>query len=91
MHIGQVDRQLTMLRKAGHLTGIVGIALGQFTGFDMNARITIVDLLRDHLERLNVPIVGGLPLGHGREPLSVPIGCMATLDAAAETLTISHE
>jgi muramoyltetrapeptide carboxypeptidase len=91
MHIGQVDRQLTMLRKAGRLDGVTGIALGQFTGFDMNASITIVDLLRDHLERMGVPIVGGLPLGHGREPLSVPIGCMATLDAAAGTLTVSRE
>jgi muramoyltetrapeptide carboxypeptidase len=90
MHIGQVDRQLTMLRKAGHLNGVAGIALGQFTGFDVNARMTIVDLLRDHLERLGVPIVGGLPLGHGRDPLSVPIGCMATIDAGAGTLTVSR-
>lgn len=90
MHIGQVDRQLTMLRKGGHLDGIVGIALGQFTGFDMTASITVVDLLRDHLERLSVPIVGGLPLGHGRAPLSVPVGCVATLDAAAGTLTVSR-
>jgi muramoyltetrapeptide carboxypeptidase len=88
MQIGQVDRQLTMLRKAGHLHGVAGVALGQFTGFDMNASITIVDLLRDHLERLGVPILGGLPLGHGREPLAVPIGCMATLDAANRMMTV---
>lgn len=77
-----------MLRKAGHLNGVAGVALGQFTGFDMNASITIVDLLRDHLERLGVPILGGLPLGHGREPLAVPIGCMATLDAANRMMTV---
>lgn len=91
MHVGQVDRRLTMLRKAGHLNGIAGIALGQFTGFDPNASVPIVDLLRDHLERFGVPTVGGLPLGHGREPLSVPIGCMAALDAAAGTLTVSRQ
>jgi muramoyltetrapeptide carboxypeptidase len=90
MHVGQVDRQLTMLRKAGHLNGIAGIALGQFTGFDPNASVPIVDLLRDHLERLGVPIVGGLLLGHGHEPLSVAIGCMATLDADAGTLAVSR-
>ena len=91
MHVGQVDRQLTMLRKAGRLNGVAGVAVGQFTGFNPNASVPIVDLLRDHLERLGVPTVGGLPLGHGREPLSVPIGCMATLDAAAGTLTVSWE
>jgi muramoyltetrapeptide carboxypeptidase len=88
MQIGQVDRQLTMLRKAGHLDGIAGVALGQFTGFDPNASIPIVDLLRDHLQRLSVPVLGGLPLGHGREPLSVPIGGMATLEAASGALAV---
>ncbi|MFX8266482.1 hypothetical protein ABTL47_19230, partial [Acinetobacter baumannii] len=34
MGVGQVDRLLTMLRKAGHLDGVVGVALGQFTGFE---------------------------------------------------------
>jgi muramoyltetrapeptide carboxypeptidase len=28
MYLGQVDRQLTMLRKGGHLRGVAGIALG---------------------------------------------------------------
>ena len=34
MFLGQVDRQLTMLRKAGHLDGVAGIAVGQFTDFE---------------------------------------------------------
>jgi muramoyltetrapeptide carboxypeptidase LdcA involved in peptidoglycan recycling len=46
-------------------------------------------LLRDHLERLNVPILGGLPLGHGTEPHSVPIGAVATLDASSGDLAIT--
>jgi muramoyltetrapeptide carboxypeptidase len=33
MYLGQVDRQLTMLRKGGHLDGVAGVALGQFTQF----------------------------------------------------------
>ncbi len=62
MHLGQVDRQLTMLRKAGHLKGLAGVAVGQFTGFKPNGTFTIIDLLRDHLGQLGVPILGGLPL-----------------------------
>lgn len=87
MYLGQVDRQLTMLRKGGHLDGLAGIAVGQFTGFEMNRRFTIVDLLRDHLGTLCVPILGGLPLGHGDIPLSFPVGAMACLDTASRTLT----
>jgi muramoyltetrapeptide carboxypeptidase len=88
MYLGRVDRQLTMLRKGGHLRGITGVAVGQFTKFSPSKGITIVELLRDHLSRLGVPILGGLPFGHGPEPLSVPLGAGATIDAAARTLTI---
>ncbi|GAC1040375.1 S66 peptidase family protein [Rhizobium sp. No.120] len=34
MYRGQVDRQMTMLRKAGHLDGLAGVAIGQFTDFE---------------------------------------------------------
>jgi len=88
LYLGQVDRQLTMLRNAGHLDGIVGVALGQFTNFRPSKGITIVGLLRDRLSRLNVPILGGLPLGHGDQPATVPLGAMATLDATAGTLVV---
>jgi muramoyltetrapeptide carboxypeptidase len=83
---GAIDRPLTMLRKAGHFDGIAGIAIGQFTNFDFD----IVELLRDHLNYLNMPILGGLPLGHGAEPLSVPIGAIAKLDTFSRKLTIAR-
>ncbi|MBO1908648.1 LD-carboxypeptidase [Microvirga sp. 3-52] len=81
MYLGQVDRQLTMLRKGGHLRGVAGIALGQFTDFKPSGALTIVDLLRDHLAPLNVPILGGLPLGHGKSSQRIPLGCHTVLDA----------
>jgi muramoyltetrapeptide carboxypeptidase len=84
-HPGEIDRHLTMLREARHLERLAGIAVGQFTNFEFD----IVALLRDHLHRLNVPILGGLPLGHGAEPHSVPIGAMATIDADSRELTVS--
>lgn len=62
----------------------------QFTNFKPSSGITIIDLLRDHLGDLNVPILGGLPLGHGYSPLSVPIGSMAILDTAARKLIIEQ-
>lgn len=88
LYLGQVDRQLTMLRNGGHLDGIAGIAVGQFTKFNPSKGITIIGLLRDHLSRLGVPILGGLPLGHGDHPAIVPLGAAAVLDAKAGTLTI---
>jgi muramoyltetrapeptide carboxypeptidase len=87
MYLGQVDRQLTMLRKAGHLAGLAGVALGQFTGFQPSDTFTIIDLLREHLDPLRVPVLGGLPLGHGDEPLSTLVGVTAILDTTSKELT----
>ena len=88
LYLGQVDRHLTMLRKGGHLNGVKGVAIGQFTSFKPSKGITIVSLLHDHLSRLDVPILGGLPLGHGNHPATVPLGATATLDTAAHALIV---
>lgn len=87
LYLGQVDRQLTTLRKAGHLDGITGVAVGQFTKFKPSKGITIIELLRDHLSRLEAPILGGLPLGHGQNPSTVLVGAATVLDTQTHTLT----
>lgn len=91
--LGHIDRQLTMLRNAGHLDGIVGVAVGRFTdcgpGVDEPADWSLLDLLAEHLGRWGVPVLGGLPLGHGPDPASVPIGTAATLDVSAGLLTVA--
>ena len=89
MFLGQVDRQLTMLRKAGHLDGVAAVAVGQFTDFKSSGSLTIVDLLRDHFSALGVPVLGGLPLGHGKGSLCIPMGCPTRLDADSRQLKIT--
>lgn len=90
--LGHIDRQLTMLTNAGHLRGLRGVAIGQYTRCEPDASTqgswTVLDVLRDRLGRLDVPILGGLPIGHGDHPLAVPIGTVATMDADAGTLTV---
>jgi muramoyltetrapeptide carboxypeptidase len=86
LRFGQLDRMLTMLRKARHFDGIAGIAIGQFTDCASGA----IGLLRDQLSALGVPILGGLPLGHGATPLIVPVGPEAQLDADRGVLTMDY-
>lgn len=88
LYRGQVDRQMTMLRKAGHLDGLAGVAIGQFTDFEFDRRYSVIDILREHLAELGVPVLGGLPLGHGNSPASILLGAVAELDAEAGTLAI---
>ena len=87
--LGHIDRHLTRLINSGALQGVRAIAVGQFIGFKESNGWSIVDVLRDRLGLLNVPILGGLPLGHGAQPVAVPVGVPAVLDCEAGTLTVS--
>jgi muramoyltetrapeptide carboxypeptidase len=84
----KVDRMLTHLRRAGLLDGLAGVAVGQFTGCADGWAVDIADVITDRLGGLGVPMLGGLPVGHGVGQLSVPVGVPATLDATAGTLTV---
>ncbi len=87
--LGHIDRHLTRLLKTGCLDGVVGIAIGQFTGFSPSRGWTVVDVLRDRLASVEVPILGGLPLGHGPNAIALPVGTEAILDADQGTLTVT--
>jgi muramoyltetrapeptide carboxypeptidase len=87
--LGQVDRQLSHLIRAGAFAGVRAVAVGLFTGFDglVDRDWTLTDVLTDHLCTLGVPVLADLPIGAGHPP--VPIGAPAILDATEATLSIS--
>jgi muramoyltetrapeptide carboxypeptidase len=85
----KVDRMLTHLRRSGALSGVAGVAVGQFTDCADGWKIPIADVLLERLGDLGVPILGGLPVGHGSEQLTVPVGVPAVLDVANGTLTVT--
>ena len=95
LRLGHIDRQLTMLINTGIIRNVVGVVIGQYTdcgaGTDptTNVKCTEIDILRDRFGHLGVPILGGLPIGHGKNPIALPIGTMSTLDADAGTLTVT--
>jgi muramoyltetrapeptide carboxypeptidase len=88
--IGGIDGTLTQLRRSGCLDGVKGVAIGQFihSAEPIPGKWSAIDVLYDQLGNLGAPVLGGLPIGHGPHPLTVPLGTMATLDTKARTLTI---
>jgi muramoyltetrapeptide carboxypeptidase len=88
--IGRIDRTLTQLLRSGCLEGVKGVAVGQFirSAEPKPGKWSIIDVLQDQLSSLGVPVLGGLPIGHGPCPLTVPLGTIARLDTAARTLTV---
>ena len=85
----KVDRMLTQLRRAGALAGVVGFAVGQFTRCTDEWPVTVAEVLAERLGDRGVPVLGGLPVGHGFGQLTVPLVVPATLDVAAGTLTVA--
>jgi muramoyltetrapeptide carboxypeptidase len=94
-----VDGQLVQLQQAGKLDGIVGVVVGEMHKSDWGdlrpvsdwARSrSIEDVLEERLEPLGVPVLYGLPLGHGKHLAALPLGVTCTLDADARTLTVDE-
>jgi muramoyltetrapeptide carboxypeptidase len=79
----QVDRALGQLLRSGWLDGVAGIAIGQFT----DSPAPVAGVLAERLGPLGVPVLGGLPAGHGDQQTAVGLGVPAVLDADAGTLT----
>jgi muramoyltetrapeptide carboxypeptidase len=88
--LGFIDRQLTQLLRSGALRGLRAIALGRFPGYEdhIDRGWTLLDVVADRLADLEVPILGGLELGHGADPLATVLGTHSHLDADAGTLTV---
>jgi muramoyltetrapeptide carboxypeptidase len=85
----RVDRMLVQLKRAGWFDGVAGVAVGQFTlCHDDGPTPSVSQVLTEQLGVLGVPVVGGLPIGHGPEQVAVGLGVPAVLDADRGTLTV---
>lgn len=88
----RVDRLLVQLLRAGAFHDAAGFVIGNATGWDRDTQsppaMRIEDLWRDLIVPLGKPAIHGFPFGHEPNPLTLPLGCMAELDADARTLTV---
>jgi muramoyltetrapeptide carboxypeptidase len=94
-----IDGNLVQLMHAGKLDSVVGVVVGDMEKCDWGdlrpvsdwARSrSIEDVLEERLEPLGVPVLYGLPLGHGKHLAALPLGVTCTLDADARTLTVDE-
>lgn len=85
----RIDRSLVQLRRSGWFDGVVGVAVGQFTDcVAAEPGPTAPQVLAEQLGTLGIPVVGGLPIGHGTQQTAVGLGVSAVLDADAGMLTV---
>jgi muramoyltetrapeptide carboxypeptidase len=81
----RIDRMLTTLAAGGHLDRIGAILLGEFTACDPGPDgVRIEDVLCDCLATRGIPVVAGLPIGHGARNEPVMLGSIANVEARKE-------
>jgi len=84
----RLDRMLTQLLLSDRLNGLAGLVIGQMVDCGNNKEVS--SLLNERLGGLPVPIVTGLPFGHGGENISLPLGLPALLDTERMVLEIEE-
>lgn len=84
----RLDRLLTHLLNCGKLQQVAGIAIGINQDCEdpkapkmKEYRQSQLDVLRERLRPLRVPVVVGLPFGHVPHNATLPVGIRVTLDA----------
>ena len=94
-HPYRIERMLLQLRDAGILEKQQALVLGHFTqfnisdydnGYDFDAMLAWVR------QTVSIPVLTGLPFGHIKDKISLPIGAWGHLQSTSGnvSLTLSH-
>ena len=90
----RLDRMLNHLRLAGVLERLSGLVLGQFkdcfTPEEMVRSPDLEEMVLELTEGLDLPVVTGVPYGHFRRRLVLPLGVEAVLDTALPELRLTQ-
>jgi muramoyltetrapeptide carboxypeptidase len=86
------DRDLTQLLNAGHLQDAAGFIIGNMSGWEMHESDRAVNtpsaLWAEFFGRLGKPCISGFPFGHIPDPLMLPLGVCARLDAERQSVEL---
>ncbi|MDP9224534.1 MAG: LD-carboxypeptidase, partial [Actinomycetota bacterium] len=92
-----IDGVLNQMTQAGMLREVKGVVVGELQRCDWSeARpefpqsMSIEDVLERYIEPLGVPALYGLPLGHGKNLATLPLGVNVTVDADARELVVDE-
>lgn len=88
----RIDRMMTQLAQAGILAKVAGVVFGQCTRCSAAVSdyvgFTVPEILRQHLEPLDVPAFSGANIGHVSNQFSLPVGIQVKIDAAVGAIKI---
>jgi muramoyltetrapeptide carboxypeptidase len=94
----RIDRYLTQLLNAGKLQECAGIWLGDYLRcrpreqlpLFAGKNLTVEELFDELIVPLGIPAMHGLPVGHAKDVVTVPLGVQAHLDADSGRLELTE-
>ena len=91
----RIDRMLTQMLQAGKLSNAAGIALGVFkmcesdeTNPSFKNSFNLMEVLKDRLGNLGIPVIYGLSFGHVVDKFIIPFGIKAELSSESNQLKL---
>jgi muramoyltetrapeptide carboxypeptidase len=91
-HPYRVERMLLQLAHAGVLHQQRAIVFGDFSGYkltDYDNGYDFNQMLSYLRSRFDIPIMQGLPFGHMKDKLTLPIGARCALDSSGDGFTMT--
>jgi muramoyltetrapeptide carboxypeptidase len=90
----RIDRMLSQLRLAGKLDNAAGFIIGRFNDCeDPNPEksFSTEEIFNQYFKNRPYPVIYNFPVGHVSKNATIPVGCMAELDADNLTLKILED
>jgi muramoyltetrapeptide carboxypeptidase len=91
----RIDRMLTQMLQAGKFEDAAGIALGVFklcesnkTNPSFQVSFSLMEVLKDRLGDLGIPVIYGLSFGHVADKFTLPFGVRAELNTETKKLKL---
>ena len=81
--LSKLDRMFLHLKRTGVLSKIKALVLGEFSDLQDTGRpfgYSLTDIISEHAEGLDIPILTDMPFGHGENLYAFPIGGEAEID-----------
>lgn len=88
-----LDRDFWHLRQAGIFDKIRGLILGDFSQNDTGRPygFTFKDIVREHTQGLDIPVIMNAPFGHKDKLYALPVGSNARLEAETGKVLLEFE
>jgi muramoyltetrapeptide carboxypeptidase len=84
----RIDRMLTHLRLSHVLDELAGILIGNFE--DCGDISEVEDLFKENFSGAGFPVISGLPVGHGSENFTMPMGVRVEMDTVNMVVSVQE-